>query len=40
MLARVSFDLAEGEIAVVRPEGGSRFTVVGKIRLEDWQFLK
>jgi phosphohistidine phosphatase SixA len=28
--------LAEGEIAVVRPEGDSRFTVVGRIRLEDW----
>lgn len=31
--------LAEGEIAVVRPEGESRFTVVGRIRLEDWQLL-
>lgn len=28
--------LAEGEIAVVRPEGDSRFTVIGRIRLEDW----
>src|SRR5712692_5640173 len=32
--------LAEGEIAVVRPQGDSRFVVVGKIRLEDWQLLK
>jgi len=32
--------LAEGEIAVVRPDGGSGFTVVGKIRVEDWQLLK
>lgn len=29
--------LAEGEIAVVRPEGGERFTVVGRLRLDDWQ---
>lgn len=28
--------LAEGEIAVVRPQGDSRFTVIGRIRLEDW----
>ena len=28
--------LDEGEIAVVRPEGGERFTVVARIRLEDW----
>ena len=32
--------LAEGEIAVVRPEGDSKFTVVGRIRLEDWQLLE
>jgi phosphohistidine phosphatase SixA len=32
--------LAEGEMAVIRPEGDSRFAVVGKIRLEDWQLLK
>ena len=32
--------LAEGEIAVVRPDGGSNFTVIGKIRVEDWQLLK
>jgi phosphohistidine phosphatase SixA len=32
--------LAEGEIAVVRPEGDSRFSVVGRIRLEDWQLLE
>ena len=28
--------LAEGEIAVVRPEGGERFSVVARIRLIDW----
>ena len=28
--------LAEGEIAVVRPQGGERFSVVGRIRLTDW----
>ena len=28
--------LAEGEIAVVQPEGNGRFSVVGRIRLEDW----
>ncbi len=32
--------LAEGEIAVVRPDGGSNFTVIGKIRVEDLQLLK
>jgi phosphohistidine phosphatase SixA len=32
--------LAEGEMAVIRPQGDSRFAVVGKIRLEDWQLLK
>ena len=32
--------LAEGEMAVVRPQGDSRFAIVGKIRLEDWQRLK
>lgn len=32
--------LAEGEIAVVRPEGDSRFTVVARIRPEDWQLLE
>lgn len=32
--------LAEGEIAVVRPQGDSRFAVVGKIRVEEWQLLK
>src|SRR5688500_17233527 len=31
--------LAEGEIAVVRPGGGMRFTVVARIRLEDWSGL-
>jgi phosphohistidine phosphatase SixA len=28
--------LAEGEIAVVRPEDGERFSVVARIRLTDW----
>jgi len=28
--------LAEGEIAVVQPEGNGRFSVVGRIRLQDW----
>lgn len=28
--------LAEGEIAVVQPEGGERFSVVARIRLTDW----
>jgi hypothetical protein len=28
--------LAEGEIAVVRPEGGGRFSVLARIRLTDW----
>ncbi len=28
--------LAEGEIAVVRPEGGERFSVIARIRLTDW----
>lgn len=32
--------LAEGEIAVVRPEGDSKFTVVGRIRIADWEFLE
>jgi len=32
--------LAEGELAVIQPQGDSRFTVVGRIRLEDWQALK
>ena len=32
--------LAEGEIAIVRPEGGTRFTVVARIRLEDWSSLR
>ncbi len=31
--------LAEGEIAVVRPEGDGRFTVIERIRLEDWKAL-
>ncbi len=31
--------IAEGEVAVVKPQG-SDFAVVGKIRLEDWQLLK
>lgn len=28
--------LAEGEMAVVRPEGDGRFSVIARIRLEDW----
>lgn len=28
--------LAEGEVAVVRPEGDGRFSVIGRIRLTDW----
>lgn len=28
--------LAEGEIAVVRPEGGEKFSVIARIRLTDW----
>jgi hypothetical protein len=28
--------LAEGEMAVVRPEGDGRFSVIGRIRLSDW----
>ncbi len=31
--------LAEGEIAVVKPEGASKFRVVGRIRVEEWEFL-
>jgi hypothetical protein len=32
--------LAEGEMAVVRPEGNSKFTVVDRVRLEHWEFLQ
>jgi hypothetical protein len=32
--------LAEGEIAVVRPEGALRFTVIARIRPEDWSGLR
>jgi phosphohistidine phosphatase SixA len=32
--------LAEGEIAVVRPEDDGRFSVVARIRLEDWSALR
>jgi phosphohistidine phosphatase SixA len=32
--------LAEGEIAVVRPGGGGKFSVIGRIRLEDWPALR
>jgi phosphohistidine phosphatase SixA len=31
--------LAEGEIAVVRPQGNSKFTVVGRMRIEEWEYL-
>lgn len=32
--------LAEGEMAVVRPEPPGKFSVIGKIRLDDWPALK
>jgi phosphohistidine phosphatase SixA len=32
--------LAEGEIAVVRPEGDGRFSLIARIRLEDWSGLR
>jgi hypothetical protein len=32
--------LAEGEIAVLRPRGASRFSVVGRIRPEEWAALR
>src|SRR5262249_15871314 len=32
--------LAEGEMAVVRPEGRMRFTVIGRIRPQDWPELR
>jgi phosphohistidine phosphatase SixA len=32
--------LAEGEIAVVRPEGDIRFSVVARLRLGDWPLLE
>jgi len=32
--------LAEGEIAVVKPQGDSGFSIVGRIRVEDWQAIK
>ena len=32
--------LAEGEIAVVRPEGDLRFSVIARIRPEDWSALR
>ncbi len=32
--------LAEGEMAVVRPEGPGKFSVIGKIRLDDWASLQ
>ena len=32
--------LAEGEIAVVRPEGNSAFSVVARVRVEDWKLLQ
>ena len=28
--------LAEGEMAVVRPEGGGRFSVIARIPLAEW----
>jgi phosphohistidine phosphatase SixA len=32
--------LAEGEIAVVQPQGGGRFEIVSRIRLEGWSSLR
>ena len=32
--------LAEGEIAVVRPEGEERFSVVARLRLDEWPLLE
>ncbi|HXM81587.1 MAG TPA: histidine phosphatase family protein [Burkholderiales bacterium] len=32
--------LAEGEMAVVQPQGDSTFAVVGRIRLEEWELLQ
>lgn len=32
--------LAEGEIAVVRPDGGQRFSVIARIRPQDWSGLR
>ena len=32
--------LAEGEIAVVRPDAPGKFSIVGEIRLDDWAALK
>ena len=32
--------LAEGEMAVLRPEGAMRFTIVARIRLQDWPELR
>jgi hypothetical protein len=32
--------LAEGEVAVVKPEGPSGYAVAGRIRLEDWPALE
>ena len=32
--------LAEGEIAVVRPEGSERFSVLARLRLDDWPRLE
>jgi hypothetical protein len=32
--------LVEGEIAVVRPEGAMRFTVLARIRPADWSSLQ
>jgi hypothetical protein len=31
--------LAEGEVSVIRPEGAGKFSVIGRIRLDEWQFL-
>ena len=31
--------LAEGEMAVISPQGDSRFAIVGRVRIEDWSHL-
>jgi hypothetical protein len=40
LLATQPPHLAEGEMAVIRPQGNSGFAVVGKIRVEDWPLLQ
>ena len=33
-------NLAEGEMAVIKPGGESGFSIVGRIRADQWQALK